>query len=173
MAMTAQHQLQRPGIRKILLASDLSPVSEAATDEAFAVASRVGAALLIVSVIDPRGLRLPGGGYFTRVDQLRARREAAAQALVRRGRDSRVRVTFLIWEGEPGEAILEAAAAEEADMIILGTHGRGPLGRLILGSVSRRVQRDARVPVVIVAPRAAISIGPGSPRPADSGRGSA
>ena len=156
METTAQPQRQRAGMRKILLASDLSPVSAAATDEAFAVAGRLGAELLVVSVIDPRGLRLPGGAYFTRVDQLRARREVAAQALVRRGRDSRVRVTFLVWEGEPGEAILEAAAAEDADMIILGTHGRGPLGRLILGSVSRRVQRDARVPVVIVAPRAAM-----------------
>jgi nucleotide-binding universal stress UspA family protein len=169
---TTVQPLQRVGMRKILLASDLSPVSTAATDEAFAVAGRLGAELLVVSVIDPRRLRLPGGGYFTRVDQLRARREAAAQALVRRGRDCRVRVTFLVWEGDPGEAILEAAAAEEADMIILGTHGRGPLGRLILGSVSRRVQRDARVPVVIVAPKAPISVRPGSPRPADSGRGS-
>lgn len=135
---------------RLLLATDLSPTSTAATNEAFEVAARLRAELLIVSVIDTASLRLPGGRFRARVDQVRERRQAAAQELVQRGRREGVPVTFLVWEGEPGESILEAANAERADMIILGSHGRGPLGRLLLGSVSQHVVRLAAVPVVVV-----------------------
>jgi nucleotide-binding universal stress UspA family protein len=135
---------------RLLLATDLSPTSGPATDEAFATARRLGAQLLVVSVIDPSALRLPGGRFQARVDQVRERRQSAAQELVQRGRREGVRVTFLVWEGDPGDSILEAALAEDADMVILGSHGRGPIGRLLLGSVSQHVVRHARVPVVVV-----------------------
>ncbi len=135
---------------KILLATDLSPTSGPATDGAFATARRMGAQLLVVSVIDSTSLRLPGGRFDARVDQVRSRREVAAQELVQRGRREGVRVTFLVWEGDPGDSILEAARAESADMIVLGSHGRGAIGRLLLGSVSQHVVRHADVPVVVV-----------------------
>jgi nucleotide-binding universal stress UspA family protein len=150
---------------RVLLATDLSPTSAPATNEAFEVARRLRAELLIVSVIDMASLRLPGGRFRARVDQVRERRQAAAQELVHRGRREGVPVTFLVWEGEPGEAILEAADAERADMIILGSHGRGPLGRLLLGSVSQHVVKLAAVPVVVV-PRD-IDKGPQSPASSD------
>jgi nucleotide-binding universal stress UspA family protein len=134
----------------LLLATDLSPTSARATDEAFGTARRLGAELLVVSVIDASSLRLPGGRFRARVDQVRDRRQTAAQELVERGRREGVRVTFLVWVGEPAESILEAARAEEVDMIVLGSHGRGPIGRLILGSVSRHVVQHAAVPVVVV-----------------------
>jgi len=142
-------QVTRP-VRKVLLATDLSRTSLPATDEAFAVAGRLRAELLIVSVIDTASLRLPGGRFLARVDQVREHRQAAAQELVQRGRREGVKVQFLVWEGEPGEAILEAATAEGADIIVLGSHGRGAIGRLLLGSVSERVVRQAAVPVVVV-----------------------
>jgi nucleotide-binding universal stress UspA family protein len=59
-------------------------------------------------------------------------------------------VTSLVWEGDPAESILEAAAAEGAEVIVLGSHARGRIGRLLRGSVSHRVVRDAHVPVVVV-----------------------
>jgi nucleotide-binding universal stress UspA family protein len=135
---------------RLLLATDLSPTSAAATNEAFEVASRLRAELLIVSVIDTASLRLPGGRFLARVDQVRERRQAAAQELVQRGRREGIPVIYLVWEGEPGESILEAANAEGADMIILGSHGRGTLGRLLLGSVSQHVVKLAAVPVVVI-----------------------
>lgn len=138
-------------VHKVLLATDLSPTSGPATREAFDVARRHGAHLLVLSVIDARALRLPGGRFRARVDQVRERRQAAAQELVHQGRHDGITVTFLVWEGEPGESILEAAKAEQADMIVLGSHGRGPIGRLLLGSVSQRVVRLATVPVVVVS----------------------
>ncbi|MEX2012106.1 MAG: universal stress protein, partial [Chloroflexota bacterium] len=118
--------MARPSpIRKILLATDLSHVSDVATDLAFDLAHRVGASLLVVSVIDPRELRLPGGPFLVRIDQVRERREVAAQALVERGRRAGVPMTFLVWDGDPAESIVAAAASEAADLVVVGSHGRG------------------------------------------------
>ncbi len=127
------------GIRRILLATDLRPASEAAADRAIALASEHQAELIILSVVDPAILRLPGGRFVRRVDQERARVEAAVQALVRRARAEGARATFLVWEGDPVESILVAAEAEACDLIIVGSHGRGRLARLVLGSVSKSV----------------------------------
>jgi nucleotide-binding universal stress UspA family protein len=137
--------------KRILLATDLSPASDGAATQAIDLARALGADLLIVSVIDPD---FPGGrgSVVERMDQRRAAREAAAQALVVRGRQAGVPVTFLVWEGEPGPAIVDAANAEGADMVVVGSHGRGRVGRLVLGSVSDHVVRHADAPVLIVRP---------------------
>ena len=137
------------GIRRILLAIDLSSASDRATEQALQLAADLGADLLIVSVIDPAS-PFGGGPAIARMDQRRAAREAAAQAVVVRGRTAGVHVRFLVWEGEPGPAIVEAAAAEGADLVVVGTHGRSRVGRLVLGSVSDYVVRHASRPILIV-----------------------
>lgn len=142
-----------PGVCKLLLATDLSEASTAATEEAFELAGRLGASLLVVSVIDPGSLRLPGGRYHARVDQVRERREAIAQELVERGREAGVPVSFLVWDGDPGDMIVSAAEAEDVDMVVVGSHGRGAVGRFFLGSVSEHVVRHATCPVLVVRPR--------------------
>ena len=134
----------------VVLATDLSPTSEAATTAALDLASSIGARLLAVSVVDPGSLRVPGGRYLARVDQVRAERERFAQELVTRGRSMGVAVDFLVWEGDPGEAIIDAAQAESADMIVVGSHGRGAVGRFLIGSVSDHVVRNASCPVLVV-----------------------
>lgn len=134
----------------LLLATDLSAASAAATEVAFDLASRLGSSLLIVSVIDLGQLRLPGGRFGSRVDQIRAQQEVAAQELVGRGRQTGVSVAFLIWEGDPGESIIEAATAEHVEMIVVGSHGRGGVGRALIGSVSDHVVRHAACPVLVV-----------------------
>lgn len=138
-----------PAPRRILLATDLSPASAEAASQAIDLARALRANLLIVSVIAPE---FPGsrGGVVERMDQRRAAREAAAQELVIRGRAAGVPVTFLVWEGEPGPAIVDAAHAEGADMVVVGSHGRGRVGRFVLGSVSDHVVRHADSPVLIV-----------------------
>ena len=140
-----------PGrFRTVVLATDLSPTSEAATTAALDLAETLGARLLAVSVIDPGSLRLPGGRYRQRVDQVRSEREHVAQSLVARGRSAGVAVDFLVWEGDPGESIIEAAIAESADLIVVGSHGRGTVGRFLIGSVSDHVVRNAQCPVLVV-----------------------
>ena len=137
--------------RRILLATDLSVASGRAADEAIRQAADSGAELIVLSVIDPGGLRLPGGIFLRRVDQERSRIDAAVQGLVRRARAAGARATFLVWEGDPAEAILAASESENIDTIILGSHGRGLLGRLVLGSTSTRVSEQARCRVLVVA----------------------
>ena len=137
-------------IQRVLLATDLSPVSAKAAEDAIQLAVEHRAQLIVLSVVDTNLLRLPGGRFLRRVDQERARIEERVQELVRRARDAGVRATFLVWEGDPAEAVLEAADAESADVIVLGSHGRSRLGRLILGSTSKRVTEGARCPVLVV-----------------------
>jgi nucleotide-binding universal stress UspA family protein len=139
----------RVGIRTILLATDLSSASANAEDLAFELATRLGGALLLVSVIDPRGLWLPTGGYRQRIDQARDARQVAAQGIVDRARREGVPVRTLIWEGDPGEAIVEAAIAEGVDLIVVGSHQRRGMDRLVMGSVSEQVVRTSPVPVVV------------------------
>ncbi len=149
-----RHPNPTGGIRRILLATDLSPASEEAGLQALDLAHDLGAELLIVSVIDVRSLRLPGGRFGARVDQVRSSREASAQELASRGRAAGVRVTFLIWEGDPGESIVDAAQSEQVDLVVVGSHGRGSVGRFFLGSVSDHVVHNAHCPVVVVRARA-------------------
>jgi nucleotide-binding universal stress UspA family protein len=139
-----------PAIRQIMLATDLGPTSTAATDAALRLAAALHANLLVVSVIDPRTLQLPGGRFRSRIDQERGRLEAAAAELVLRGRRDQVPTSFLIWEGDPAESIIDAAQSESADMIIVGSHGRGALGRALIGSVSDQVVRHAPCPILVV-----------------------
>ena len=139
--------------RRLLLATDLSEASASATDQAFELAGRLGASLLVVSVIDPGSLLLPGGRFRARIDQVRERREQLAQELVERGREVGVEVSFLVWTGDPGDMIVEAAESERADMVLVGSHGRGAVGRFFLGSVSEHVVRHAPCPVLVVRPK--------------------
>jgi nucleotide-binding universal stress UspA family protein len=139
----------RAGIRTILLATDLSSASANAEELAFELATRLQGALLLVSVIDPRGLWMPTGGYRQRMDQARDARQIAAQGIVNRARREGVPVRTLIWEGDPGEAIVEAAIAEGVDLIVVGSHQRRGVDRLVMGSVSEQVVRTSPVPVVV------------------------
>ncbi|HEY8238598.1 MAG TPA: universal stress protein [Candidatus Limnocylindrales bacterium] len=136
-------------IRRILLATDLSTASEGASEQALQLSRDLRADLLVVSVIDPASV-LPLGPSSARMDQRRAAREAVAQAIVVNGVRAGVKVNFLVWEGEPGPAIVEAAIAEDADLVVVGTHGRSRVGRMVLGSVSDHVVRHAPCPILIV-----------------------
>jgi nucleotide-binding universal stress UspA family protein len=136
-------------ISRILLATDLSPASQGAADEAIQLARDLGAELLLVSVIDgARGA--PHERQGERMDQWRASRELAAQALVIRGRRANVKTSFLVWEGDPGPSIVEAAGAEHVDLVVVGTRGRSRVERAVLGSVSDHVVRNAPCPVLVV-----------------------
>jgi nucleotide-binding universal stress UspA family protein len=138
--------------RRVLVATDASPTSASAELAGLELSSRVGASLLFLSVIDPSRLRLPGGLFHMRVDQVRAKRESALGKKVAGARQLGVAAQFLIWEGEPGASVVEAADAEGADLIIVGSHARGPVGRLLLGSVSSYVVDQARQLVVVIRP---------------------
>jgi nucleotide-binding universal stress UspA family protein len=142
--------LSRPLPRRILVATDGGSASAGAEKAGLELARRAGASLVLVTVIDPSRLRLPGGLFHTRVDQIRSARTGALSDLVDRARREGIDAQFLIWEGEPGPSVVDAAQAEQADVIVVGSHARGTVGRLLLGSISSYVVRNAGPPVVVV-----------------------
>jgi nucleotide-binding universal stress UspA family protein len=146
----------------ILLATDLSASAGPATEEAFRLAQGLGAQLLVMSAIDLGAMRLPNGRYRRRIDQEREIREAAARHLVERGRAIGVSVGLLVWEGDPGESIVEVARSESPEMVIVGSRAKGVMGRFGIGSVSDHVVRHAPCPVLVVRSDAAVA---GEPDP--------
>lgn len=136
--------------RRVLIATDGSPTSTAAERAGIELAALAHASLIVVTVIDPSGLRLPGGHFFSRVDQVRAERERALSQTIQDARRRGIAAQFLIWEGDAGDGVIEAAEAEEADLIVVGTRALGPVGRLLLGSVSSHVVAHARCPVLVL-----------------------
>ncbi|MEA2027168.1 MAG: universal stress protein [Chloroflexota bacterium] len=137
-------------IQTILLATDLTAASREATDRAIDLAGRLDARLLIVNVLEKR--RLSGGGSHDRVDQARLERESHLVKVVREARGAGATAEFLVWEGEPGDSIAAAAEAEHADLVVVGTRGRSGAERMLLGSVSDHVVRNAECPVLVVRP---------------------
>lgn len=137
-------------ISKILLATDLTPTSREATERAIDMAARLDARLLIVNVLEKR--RVSGNGTHDRVDQARLERESHLVDVVRTARDGGVTAEFLVWDGDAGASIAEAAEAEEADLVVVGTRGRSGAERMFLGSVSDHVVRHAACPVLVVRP---------------------
>ena len=74
-----------------------------------------------------------------------------------------------VWYGAPAHAIIEGARHQKADLIVMSSHGRSGLGRLILGSVAESVLRGTTVPVCIVrVPGAPLEVPHGEATP---GRG--
>jgi nucleotide-binding universal stress UspA family protein len=131
-------------IETILLATDASTASQAAEDEAIDLAAGLGARLLVLSVVSG-------------APSARSSRQLAVEAIVQRARAGGATATGLTWEGDAGESIVEASEAESADLIVVGTHERGTVGRLFLGSVSDHVVRHARCPVMVVRPTRVIA----------------
>jgi nucleotide-binding universal stress UspA family protein len=167
-----QHHAPGPASRAsgpIVLGTEFGAVSAAAEHVAIALAREAGVPLVIVHGIDPGRLRLPGGRFHQRVDQARAARQADARAMIDRVRQAGVEPQLLIWDGDPATCIVDAARAEGAARIVVGSHGRGRLGRASAGSVSTTVAARADCPVDIVrgAPEAPeiVSV---SPTPAQS-----
>src|SRR6478752_3887246 len=141
--------LRDPTPRRVLLAVDQRSTATGAVDEAIRLARADGADLIVLSVVERSNLHLPGG-LTRRVDQERDRLAAGARSIVDRAREAGVAATYLIWEGDPAETILEASNAEGADVIVLGSRRRTDLRRLLLGSVSDYVTRTASCQVVVV-----------------------
>ena len=142
--------MDRP-TRRILLATDLGPASRPAVEAALDLAAREVAELLVLSVIDPGRRDWSHGGRHPRVDEVRTILQDRATEVVAAARARGLRATFLVWEGDPAEVILEAANAEAVDVVVIGSRGFGPVRRRLLGSVSSRVSDAASCRVVVVA----------------------
>ncbi len=144
-------------IETILLATDGSPASEPASEQAIDLATQVEARLLVISVVNASSRpseASPGASPHSSPDTALADSRDSlttkAQAIVQRAKAAGADATFLVWDGEPGEAIVAAANSESADLIVCGSHGRSSVSRFFIGSVSDYVVRHAHCPVMVV-----------------------
>ncbi len=142
--------------KKILVPVDGSVTSSKALDQAMAMARESGASLRLLHVLEQLAYLSydPYGGYTAEL--LNAVRESGekllADALARAQAAGATADSLLVDEvGQPlGEAVAAAARSFGADLIVLGTHGRRGVGRLLLGSGAEQVIRLAPVPVLVV-----------------------
>ena len=141
---------------KILCATDFSDAGQAAETQALVLARALGAELVYVHVNMETELYGEGALGMSEVQQVYdSERRWAQDALAQRvaATEARsVRARAIIRTGAPHDEIVAAVQAESPDMLVIGTHGRSGLDRLLLGSVAERVVRMAPCPVLTVRP---------------------
>jgi universal stress protein A len=134
--------------RKILFPTDFSPASTDALSWATSLARDSGATMTIVHVEEPP---MAYGGGELYLDVQENDREDLRKALVNVvPLDHEVPFEHKLMVGDPATAIVDAAENEHADLIVMGTHGRTGLTRLLMGSVAEAVVRRATCPVLTV-----------------------
>ena len=152
--------------RRILVPVDESRPSQNSLAVAAGLARETGAEGILTHVVQMRGSQDEPvqmrwaqdepemrATYGDIVDDYRR----SGEATLRRTAESEVFsgldvATQLLFGNNPARELLRLAKEREVDAIVMGSHGRGGFGRMVLGSVSQRVIHDATVPVIIVPP---------------------
>ncbi len=144
-------------VQRILWATDLSPISEGAWPYALKLADLFGAEVILLHVVRPTELAgavdspvPPPTHWLERyLEPLDRELEQRRQEVERLGLQARRKVLV----GVPAEVIAEEAGKEQADLIVMGTHGRTGLVHALVGSVAEAVVRKAPCPVLAVQVR--------------------
>lgn len=141
--------------KHILIPVDGSPTAMAAVDKAAGLAKVFGSAVTAVYVIDPYPFTGVGADFAYGQDQYLSAAtaeansaiDAARERLAGAGIQAEVRVveSHAVWRG-----ILEAAENAGADLVVMGSHGRRGLEKLVLGSVTQSVLSHAKVSTLVV-----------------------
>ena len=138
---------------KILLAADGSSYTKKAlgwlvTNQSFAQA---GDELIVLNVqppVPPRVRSALGADVVKGYHEDEARKVTSPIEKFLKRHDMKWRVSYVV--GAPAEEILRLAKREKVHQIVMGTHGRGLLGRALMGSVAQRVVADSPVPVLLI-----------------------
>lgn len=140
--------------KNILVATDFSESSDMAFDYALSLAKKFDARLLIVHVInepvDLRGFYVPHISF----EKLEEEIEEGAQKMMEKFcrthlRDYENYDRFIV-PGIPYDEIIKKAGEENADLIVIGTHGRTGLDHVLFGSTAEKVVRKSPVPVMTI-----------------------
>ena len=134
--------------RKILFPTDFSPYGQEALRWATSLARDTGATLIIVHVEEPP-MAYGGGEMYLGAEE--GDREELRKALVKvLPTDPKIPFQHKLLVGDPATAVVEVAEQEGVDFIVMGTHGRSGLSRLLMGSVAEAIVRKAKCPVLTV-----------------------
>lgn len=140
--------------KKILYATDLSEASLKALDMAEDISKRNNASVIVLTVIPEE---IIWEGYYVPylsdiLKNIITDAEQRLNAFIR-DRFKGLSIERIIAKGRPYEEIVRIADEKEVDLIVMGSHGRTGLGRVVIGSVAMRVLRRSAKPVLIVRPK--------------------
>lgn len=142
---------------RILVPTDFSGPAREATDSALDLAHAFGASIDLLHVIQDPVVYIPAlGGYMPQPRDLEDFSEAALAEWIDPDVLENVEVRRHWVHGHPAAEIMEFARKHYSDLIVMGTHGRGMLSHMLIGSVAERVVRRAPCPVLTVHPTSAV-----------------
>jgi nucleotide-binding universal stress UspA family protein len=143
-------------LKKILVPTDFGEAADAALAYARALARNFDASIDLVHVVEDAAARMYAGEVFIAVPPTlqkdiedAARRELAPRLIDNDPDPLQVRPVVLT-SNAPALTIVQYAKEMAVDLIVMGTHGRGPMAHLLMGSVAERVVRHAGCPVLVV-----------------------
>ncbi len=152
--------------QRILVPVDGSPTSSQGLGEALRLARMSGGQVRLLHLVDTLSLALTLGAYgaFSGdiADDLRKEGEKILQHCRQQALDAGVAADVVMEEGTRGrlaELVQEQVKSWPADLVVLGTHGRRGVGRMVLGSDAEQVVRSCPVPVLLVRGTDALPIG--------------
>ena len=154
----SQNQTAVPRLRQILLPTDFSGCANYALPYAAAIARATGARIICVHVVEAV---VPAVGYTGLAEpmpiaDISEQLEDSAERELPRLTDCEelkgVEVEEVIVHGDAAAEIVSLAEEREADLIVIASHGRTGLGRMIFGSTAEAVVRHASCPVLVVKP---------------------
>jgi len=142
-------------IRRMLVGTDFSDCSQRALDYAVRLSADLGAKLYLVHAIEPVYFAGAFYGPDASVPMLTEEQRRYAKEAMVDLRDSLRRrnvavADVIIATGPPHQMIVEEAETKKVDLIVVGTHGRGGVAHLLLGSVAEKVVRSAKCPVLTI-----------------------
>jgi len=132
-------------VKKILFPTDFSRASDAGLEYASSLARDRDASLLIVHVEEPPSVYGTGELYYGLPNPDERRLVQMLESVV--PTDRQVPCDHRLVSGDPATEIVHLAESEDVDLIVMGTHGRTGLKRLLMGSVAEAVVRRANCPV--------------------------
>jgi nucleotide-binding universal stress UspA family protein len=145
--------------QKILLPTDGSKFAEKAADHAIWIASQSGAEIIVLNVIETSSLvGLPAEDLIVRIKEMlkeegRRSLERISEMVTEEEKELKIediKVNLKTEEGSPADAILKTVEKEDIDLVVMGTSGKHGLDRFLLGSVTEKVVRSAKCPVLAV-----------------------
>ena len=140
--------------KSLLVPIDGSPFSNAAVTLAIRFAADQAASITFVNVVETDKIiaAVVPGGYAdptVAIDALRQSGIALLKECEAKAKASNVRVAIELLEGDCVAAILDATKSHGVDLIVIGSHGRGGVTRLLMGSVAEGVLRGTHLPVLV------------------------
>ncbi len=148
-----------PNFAKILAATDFSEDSELALGYAEEFAKKFGAEIIVLHVDQPLapvmmtpelGPAMDVGAMSRIGEEQRLLAQRELDKIVGKFRDAGLKARSLLKVGSPFLEILHTSQSENADLIVLGTHGRTGLAHVLMGSVAERVVQKAACPVLTI-----------------------